>query len=83
MNVYIRYTRLFLDDDVVREAYHNEIERFEAAGEDVTEWWMDTIQWELDFGTLQMATDMLRKNTRYGFSDSLPIFKAFHPKHVA
>ena len=48
------------------ENYRKEIECFGKSSLDVTKWWIDTIKYELDFGTLESAYKILDRATASG-----------------
>uniref|UniRef100_A0AC35ETY6 Uncharacterized protein n=1 Tax=Panagrolaimus sp. PS1159 TaxID=55785 RepID=A0AC35ETY6_9BILA len=62
LEVYLRYCRFFISDIEMIKEYRNEIERIEKL-QAVSIFWIDTIEWELDFGDLEIAQTLLSKIT--------------------
>uniref|UniRef100_A0A914R1U5 Uncharacterized protein n=1 Tax=Panagrolaimus davidi TaxID=227884 RepID=A0A914R1U5_9BILA len=60
LEVYLRYCRFFISDTEMIKEYRNEIERIEKF-QAVFIFWIDTIEWELDFGDLRIAHCLLVK----------------------
>uniref|UniRef100_A0A914QF35 Uncharacterized protein n=1 Tax=Panagrolaimus davidi TaxID=227884 RepID=A0A914QF35_9BILA len=61
LNIYCRYTRFFIEDKEKVEKYRNEIERISKIPLPVSEFWIDTILYEFDFGTKESALKILKR----------------------
>uniref|UniRef100_A0A914PDA7 Uncharacterized protein n=1 Tax=Panagrolaimus davidi TaxID=227884 RepID=A0A914PDA7_9BILA len=59
LDVFRRYTRLFICDKQAVKYYRNEIEKFSALNESTTKYWIDTIKYEINFGKLENASRLL------------------------
>uniref|UniRef100_A0A914PWQ0 F-box domain-containing protein n=1 Tax=Panagrolaimus davidi TaxID=227884 RepID=A0A914PWQ0_9BILA len=57
LNIYRRYIRFFIGDLKMIEEYRNEIERI-GFDEDVTDFWIDTIEFEIDQCGLKYAEEI-------------------------
>uniref|UniRef100_A0A914QHS8 Uncharacterized protein n=1 Tax=Panagrolaimus davidi TaxID=227884 RepID=A0A914QHS8_9BILA len=56
LNLYRRYTRFYIEDKQMVEEYRNEIDRISKISKiPVSEFWIDTILYEFDFGTKDTA----------------------------
>uniref|UniRef100_A0A914QIE9 Uncharacterized protein n=1 Tax=Panagrolaimus davidi TaxID=227884 RepID=A0A914QIE9_9BILA len=62
LEVYLLYCRFFISDNEMVKKYRNEIERIEKL-QAVSIFWIDTIEWELEFGDLKTANILLSKIT--------------------
>uniref|UniRef100_A0A914QP32 Uncharacterized protein n=1 Tax=Panagrolaimus davidi TaxID=227884 RepID=A0A914QP32_9BILA len=62
LEVYLRYCRFFISDKQMLKNYRIEIERVEKL-QAVSIFWVDTIEWELEFGDLKTAHTLLSKIT--------------------
>uniref|UniRef100_A0AC35GAU7 Suppressor of forked domain-containing protein n=1 Tax=Panagrolaimus sp. PS1159 TaxID=55785 RepID=A0AC35GAU7_9BILA len=60
LEVYLRYCRFFISDIEMVKKYRNEIERIGKL-EAVSVFWIDTIEWELEFGDLKTAQSLLKE----------------------
>uniref|UniRef100_A0AC34FAS5 Uncharacterized protein n=1 Tax=Panagrolaimus sp. ES5 TaxID=591445 RepID=A0AC34FAS5_9BILA len=61
LDVYRRYCRLFISDNETREEYRKEIERIEKMGKSASDFWIDTVKWENDFGTSAKPVSLKEK----------------------
>ena len=61
LDVYRRYCRLFISDASAREEYRREIERAASDSIGVSEFWVDTVQFEINFGTSNSAHSLLER----------------------
>ena len=62
LNVYSRFCRLFIENNKMREQYRNEIKRIKNINIslDVTKWWIDCIEFERVFVSLESAKNLLK-----------------------
>uniref|UniRef100_A0A914P3G3 Uncharacterized protein n=1 Tax=Panagrolaimus davidi TaxID=227884 RepID=A0A914P3G3_9BILA len=61
LNHYRMYTRLYIEDKQMVEKYRSEIERISKIPMAVAEFWIDTILYELDFGSKKSAIEVLKR----------------------
>uniref|UniRef100_A0AC34GR57 Uncharacterized protein n=1 Tax=Panagrolaimus sp. ES5 TaxID=591445 RepID=A0AC34GR57_9BILA len=64
LDVYRKYTRLFISDKKAVEEYRNEIEKFSQWNKPTTKFWIDTIIYEMDFGDHKFACCLLKRATK-------------------
>jgi hypothetical protein len=61
LNVYSRFCRFFVDADDIVVEYRIEIQKMHDSGQNVSKWCIDTIEFELDFGTPSVAKKLLER----------------------